>query len=376
MNVIEVTKKLIACQSVTPEDDGCQALLTGLLAKAGFTIKSLESNGVRNFYAWHGSGAPLLIFCGHTDVVPAGPLKNWESAPFSAVEKNGMLYGRGAADMKSAVAAMVVSAIHFVEQHPDHAGTVALAITGDEEGIAVDGSTKIVDYLKAESIKPDYVLVGEPSSERELADTIKIGRRGSMYGDIRIIGKQGHIAYPQQSDNAIHRSLKALDALVNINWGAATRDFPATSLQFYDIQSGVGATNVVPGLLTAKFNCRFSPADTPDSLQQKINAVLNCHDVCYEIDYKTSSLPFFSGECDLSRLCQQASEKICGRTPRTSTEGGTSDGRFFSAICSQVVELGVVNETIHKANECVKLRDVEELTDIYKQIIKNALIRI
>lgn len=369
MDVIELTKTLIEKKSITPEDAGCQELIGKLLKQAGFTIEPLPSKDVSNFYAWHGSGAPLFIFSGHTDVVPPGLMNAWDTDPFIPTEKNGMLYGRGAADMKSAIAAIVVSAIKFVTENPQHFGTVALAITSDEEGAATDGSIKIVDYLKQKNTKPNYVLVGEPSSEKQLGDTLKIGRRGSLHGHLKILGKQGHIAYPDKSDNAIHRSFTALNALTSIQWDKPSANFPATALQFYDIQSGVGASNVIPGELTAKFNIRFSPNHTPESLQEKITATLNCSGIRYEIMYRLSGLPFFSDKCELSDACQSAIEKICQRSPCLSTAGGTSDGRFFASICKQIVELGVVNQTIHKVNECTDLKELAQLAEIYQSVL-------
>jgi succinyl-diaminopimelate desuccinylase len=370
-DLIEFAKALISRESITPDDKGCQKLIIKELSEANFNFKKINSTGVDNLFAWHGVGNPFFIFAGHTDVVPPGPLEAWHTDPFQPVEKNGFLYGRGAADMKAADCAMVLSAKEFVLKNPNHKGMIGLVFTSDEEGLATDGTIKVVEYLKQENKIPDYVVVGEASSKEKVGDAIKIGRRGSMHGELTIIGKQGHIAYPQKADNPIHRCFKALDALAQEKWDQGDEHFPPTSFQFFELQSGAGAANVIPGTLTAKFNFRFSPMSTPDSLHNKIADILSKYDLRYKINYHVSSEPFFSGECDLSQIAIKAIQGVCGIHPELNTEGGTSDGRFFAALGCEVIEIGVVNKTIHKVNECVNIKELKQLNDIYQCILKN-----
>lgn len=371
-DVLTLSKALIAKPSITPNDHGCQELLLEMLEAAGFQYQRIDSNGTSNFFAWHGEGKPSLVFSGHTDVVPPGPISEWSSDPFQPTEIDGHLYGRGAADMKSAVAAMTLAAIEYVKQNPNHPGLIGLAITSDEEGPALDGSIKIVEYLKQHNLIPTYVLVGEASSDNHVGDAIKIGRRGSMYGDLTIYGKQGHIAYPDKAENPIHRCFKALDELASTVWDKGNGYFPPTSLQFYAVEAGVAA-NVIPGSMQAKFNFRFAPIHTAKEIQDRVESILQKHKLKYDIRFDVSSQPFFSGECDFSRFCSQAIEEITGKKPELNTRGGTSDGRLFAPHGSQVIELGAVNQSIHKINENINIEQLQTLQRIYVRLIELAL---
>lgn len=371
IDVLSLTKELISRPSITPNDAGCQEFLANLLQTSGFQIQRLPFNGVQNFFAWHGQGKPSLIFVGHTDIVPPGPLTEWNTPPFEPTEIDGYLFGRGAADMKSGVAAMTLAAIKFVLEHPNHAGMIGIVMTSDEEGPATDGVIKVVEYLKNQTITPNYIIVGEASSNERVGDAIKIGRRGSMHGELTIIGKQGHIAYPLKADNPIHRSFKALTALTEIEWDQVNEYFSPTSFQFYDIQSGIGASNVIPGTLTTKFNFRFAPQSTPESLQTKVADILNKHKLNYTVKYNISSLPYFSGECHLSQICQQAIRTICHIDCIPNTLGGTSDGRHFAGTGAEIIELGPVNKTIHKINESTSIVELHQLEKIYQQILNS-----
>ncbi len=368
-DTLDLAKTLIEKPSVTPTDAGCQDILIEKLKAAGFTVEKLPFDEVQNFWAYHGEGETTIVFAGHTDVVPPGPLEAWDTDPFTPTEKDGFLYGRGAADMKSAVAAMVTAAINFVNKYPDHVGKVGLLITGDEEGPAINGTVKVVEYLNSKNIKLNYCVVGEASSNQRLGDAIKIGRRGSLHGNLVIKGKQGHIAYPKLADNPIHRCFAAFDEIAKTAWDEATADFPATSFQFYDIQSGVGASNVIPGSLTAKFNFRFSPVSTAASLKEKFEAILNQHALSYFINWNLSSKPYFSGHCHLATVCTEAIKSVCGVKTEPNTYGGTSDGRFIAPTGCEVIELGPVNESIHKANEHINVKELNQLTKVYQKIL-------
>jgi succinyl-diaminopimelate desuccinylase len=369
MDVLALTKALIEKPSVTPADYGCQSLVRELFEKAGFHCEDLSSDGVQNLLAMHGEGPLQFLFVGHSDVVPPGPLSDWQSDPFVPTEKAGFLYGRGAADMKSGVAAMSLALIEFVKSHPKHAGRVGIALTSDEEGPAVAGVVKIVEFLKAQDLMPKYVLVGEASSDERAGDAIKIGRRGSMHGVITVQGKQGHIAYPQKADNPIHRCFAAFNALSNTVWDEGNAYFSPSSFQFYDIQSGVNAANVIPGSLTAKFNFRFAPPTTPELLQHKISQILNQHALNYQIEYDVSSLPYFSGECRLALACKSVIQTVLGIDAQFNTLGGTSDGRHFAPYGAEIIELGPVNKTIHKVNECTKISELYELQAVYQRLL-------
>jgi succinyl-diaminopimelate desuccinylase len=371
-NTLQLAKDLIAKSSVTPEDKGCQPMMTERLKKAGFGIDELKFGEVANFWATHGNTAPVFVFAGHTDVVPVGA--NWETDPFDPVVKEGMLYGRGAADMKGSLAAMVVATERFVADFPNHQGTIGFLITADEEGPAVDGTVKVCEYLKEKNQTVDYCLVGEPSSTNQLGDVIKNGRRGSLNGRLTIIGKQGHIAYPHLADNPIHLSVPALDDLCHELWDEGNEYFPATSFQISNIHAGTGVTNVIPSVTEVVFNFRYSTESTHEDLQQRVLGILDKHGFEYKITWEHSGYPFLTPKGDLVSSCVDAIQVVKGVETELSTSGGTSDGRFIAPMLdAQVVELGPLNATIHQVNECVSVQDLDDLTDIYYQILKNML---
>jgi succinyl-diaminopimelate desuccinylase len=372
--VLELAIALINRESVTPNDNGCQELLTQELTRMGFQIQQLNSGKVNNFWARRGKASPLFVFSGHTDVVPPGPLEKWHSPPFTGTVRDGCLFGRGAADMKSALAAMIIACRYFIAEHPQHAGSIGFMITSDEEGEALDGTVKIVEYFQQQGIKPDWCLIGEASSQVELGDSIKVGRRGSLHGFLQVIGKQGHIAYPHLAENPIHRSFKALDALTQITWDNGNEFFTPTSFQIYNIMADTGASNIIPGTLTARFNFRFSPASSAEQLQQHVHKVLDDHDLNYKIDWKISGQPFFSPPARLAEACKQAIQQVCQREPNPNTTGGTSDGRFIAALGSEIVELGPPSKSIHQINEHIKLDDLTNLTIAYLDILRSLLI--
>lgn len=371
---LELACELLRRPSVTPDDQGCQTLLAERLGRLGFEIEHLPSHGVHNLWARRGHGAPVFTFAGHTDVVPPGPANQWTSDPFSPTIRDGLLYGRGAADMKGSIAAMVTACERFVADHPSHAGTLSFLITSDEEGPATDGTVKVVEHLVARGERIDFCLVGEPSSQSDLGDTIKNGRRGSLGGMLRIFGQQGHVAYPQFADNPIHRAAPALAELVAVEWDAGNAWFPPTTFQISNIRAGTGAENVIPGDLEVWFNLRFSTESSVESLQSRINALLNRHGLNFVIDWKLSGHPFLTPPGELVAAATAAIREVCGRSPELSTSGGTSDGRFIAPLGGQVLELGPVNATIHKANECVSVCDLESLSLIYEKIIISLLI--
>jgi succinyl-diaminopimelate desuccinylase len=371
---LELACELLRRPSVTPDDQGCQTLLAARLAHLGFEIEHLPSHGVDNLWAHRGRGTPVFTFAGHTDVVPPGPLNQWTSDPFTPEIRDGLLYARGAADMKGSIAAMVTACERFVANHPHHVGTLGFLITSDEEGPATDGTVKVVEHLVTRGERIDYCLVGEPSSQRELGDTVKNGRRGSLSGILRIFGQQGHVAYPQFADNPIHRAAPALAELVAMEWDAGNAWFPPTSFQISNIRAGTGVENVIPGELEVWFNLRFSTESSMASLKSRINALLNRHSLSFAIDWKLSGGPFLTPSGELVTAAKDAIRDICGRSPELSTSGGTSDGRFIATLGGQVLELGPVNATIHKANECVSVCDLESLSLIYEKIINSLLI--
>lgn len=375
---LALARELIARPSVTPEDKGCQDIMIARLEAIGFSIERLRFAEVDNFWAWrsaHGDiRPPVLAFAGHTDVVPTGPLTHWTHDPFAAVIDDGMLYGRGAADMKSSLAAFVTGIEAFVGAHPDHTGTIALLITSDEEGPSVNGTVKVVQWLEDKGIKIDYCLVGEPSSEKVLGDIIKNGRRGSLNGKLTVKGKQGHVAYPHLALNPIHGLAPALAELAAIEWDPAPNDhFPPTSFQVSNIHGGTGAENVIPGEVVVDFNLRFSTAVTDTQLKDRIEALLAAHKLGYTINWRLSGLPFLTAAGKLVDAAQAATEAVLGRTPALSTGGGTSDGRFIAPTGAEVVELGPLNATIHQTNECVDATHPAELSRIYSQILANLL---
>ncbi len=372
---IELAQALIRIDSVTPDDKGCQPMMTDHLKRSNFKITDLKFGEVDNFWAEHGTGSPVFVFAGHTDVVPVGDASKWNLNPFSAEVKDGMLYGRGAADMKGSLAAMLSASERFVEDYPDHKGTIGYLITSDEEGPAVDGTVKVCEHLNHVGQAVDYCLVGEPSSTNILGDVIKNGRRGSLNGVLRIIGKQGHIAYPHLANNPIHLAVPALDALCSELWDEGNDYFPATSFQISNIHSGTGVTNVIPGEIEVVFNFRYSTESTHEGLQARVCDILDKHKLEYEIDWDHSGYPFLTPKGELVSGCVDAIKKVVDVDAELSTSGGTSDGRFIAPILNaQVVELGPLNATIHQVDECVSTQDLDDLSDIYYHILKNILI--
>jgi len=371
---LDLTCDLMSRASVSPTDGGCQALMCERLRALGFTIENLPFGNVENFWARRGAAGPVFCFAGHTDVVPPGPLEEWQSDPFQPSVRDGMLYGRGAADMKSGLAAMVTACEEFVARHPDHRGSIAFLITSDEEGPSVDGTRRVVEVLKSRGESIDYCLVGEPSSEEVLGDTLKIGRRGSLSGRLTVHGVQGHIAYPQLAHNPIHALAPALAELASRTWDEGNRHFQPTSFQMSNIAAGTGAPNVIPGELKARFNLRFSTEQTVETLQATVERIFREHGLKHSLEWFISGYPFLTVPGTLSQAASQAVLEELGVTPKLSTGGGTSDGRFIAPMGTQVIELGVVNSTIHKANECVKLEDIERLHRAYRRTLELLLV--
>jgi succinyl-diaminopimelate desuccinylase len=369
-DTLKLTEELIARASVSPTDGGCQALMIERLEAIGFEVEPLRFGPVDNFWATRGSGAPVFCFAGHTDVVPTGPVDEWQSDPFVPVLKDGLLYGRGAADMKSGLAAMVTACEEFVARHPKHRGTIAFLITSDEEGPSVDGTRRVVEVLTARGERIDWCLVGEPSSERALGDTIKIGRRGSLSGRLTVHGIQGHIAYPQFANNPVHAVAPALAELAARTWDQGNAHFQPTTFQISNISAGTGAPNVIPGELKARFNLRFSTEQTVEGLQTVVEELLRRHGVNYSLEWYISGYPFLTTPGELSQAAVRAIEEQLKLTPKLSTGGGTSDGRFIAPMGAQVIEVGVINETIHKVNECVRVADIDRLQGIYRRILE------
>ena len=371
---LALTRDLIASASVTPEDAGCQSLMMARLQQAGFSVEPLRFGAVDNFWATRGSSGPLLVFAGHTDVVPPGDTAQWESDPFIATETGPYLVGRGTADMKASLAAMVVACENFVSTHPDHSGRIGFLITSDEEGPAKDGTVRVMDTLKDRGEQIDWCVVGEPSSTLELGDLVKNGRRGSLNARLVIHGKQGHIAYPHLADNPIHRAMPTLNALVAEPWDQGNDFFDPTSLQISTIRAGQGVTNVIPGSVEVLFNLRFSTEVTADEIRERCEAILGQGGLTYNIEWSLSGEPFLTEPGALLNAVTGSIEATTGRVPEVSTGGGTSDGRFIAPSGAQVVEVGHVNETIHQINERVKLADIPRLTKIYEGILERLLI--
>jgi len=368
-----LAEELIALESITPQDQGCQQRLSALLAPLGFHCEAIESNGVTNLWARKGTASPLFVFAGHTDVVPAGPLHQWESPPFTPTQRDGKLYGRGASDMKTSIAAMVIACEEFIDAHPDHHGSIAFLITSDEEGPAVDGTAVVVDLLEERGVTPDYCLVGEPTSNHVLGDTIKNGRRGSLSGHLVIKGIQGHIAYPQLARNPIHQAAPALADLVAEVWDDGNEYYAPTSWQISNMAAGTGATNVIPGSLQIDFNFRFSTASTADGLEARVHAILDRHLLDYDLEWTLSGQPFLTEKGLLSdTLCEAIREEL-GVQAELSTTGGTSDGRFIARICPQVIEFGPPNASIHKIDEHIELRHIDPLKNIYRRTLERLL---
>ncbi|MCB4812191.1 succinyl-diaminopimelate desuccinylase [Methylovorus menthalis] len=372
-NTLALAQDLIARRSVTPEDLGCQELLISRLEPLGFKIERMRFGDVDNFFARRGTASPLLVFAGHTDVVPTGPVDQWHTPPFEPTIKDGMLYGRGAADMKTSLAAFITSIEEFVAQHPDHQGSIGLLITSDEEGIATHGTVKVVEALKARGELIDYCIVGEPTSSKVVGDMIKNGRRGSLSGKLIVKGVQGHIAYPHLVKNPIHLVAPAIKELADTVWDSGNEYFPPTSWQISNMNGGTGATNVVPGEVTILFNFRFSTASTAEGLRERVHAILDKHELEYDLQWELSGKPFLTPKGTLVEAISAAIETAFGVTPELSTTGGTSDGRFIADIASQVVEFGPLNATIHKLNECVGVADIEPLKDTYRLTMQTLL---
>lgn len=370
-----LTEALIAQESVTPADGGCQKLIAQRLSALGFTCESIESGPddfrVTNLWAVKkgASNSPLLAFAGHTDVVPTGPLEQWHSNPFIPTERDGKLYGRGAADMKTSLAAFVVATEEFLAQHPKHAGSIAFLLTSDEEGPAHDGTVVVCQQLRERGIKMDYCVVGEPTSVDQLGDTIKNGRRGSLSGKLKVLGVQGHIAYPHLAKNPIHLAAPALAELSSMEWDQGNAHFPPTTWQVSNIHAGTGATNVIPGEVIIDFNFRFSTASTAEQLKTRLEDVLAKHQLQYDLKWTLGGEPFLTEPAELSQAAQKAIVKVTGIQAQLSTTGGTSDGRFIAKICPQVIEFGPRNASIHKIDEHIEVKDIEPLKEVYKNIL-------
>ncbi len=372
-STLELAKALIARRSLTPDDAGCQGILIERLKKLDFKIERMRFGDVDNFWARRGTAAPVICFAGHTDVVPTGPVEKWGSEPFTPTLRDGMLYGRGSADMKTSIAAFITSIEEFVTAHPKHSGSIALLVTSDEEGVAVDGTEKVVLALQARNELIDYCIVGEPTCATRLGDTVKNGRRGSLSGTLVVKGIQCHIAYPHLGKNPIHLAAPAIAELANTAWDQGNEYFPPTTWQISNIHGGTGATNVVPGTVEILFNFRFSTASTVDGLKAKVHAILDQHGLDYDLEWALSGKPYLTPKGSLVDAVAQAIRDTTGVEAELSTSGGTSDGRFIADICPQVLEIGPLNATIHKIDECVAVADIEPLKEIYRRTLENLL---
>nr|WP_237027730.1 succinyl-diaminopimelate desuccinylase [Pectobacterium polaris] len=370
--VIELAQQLIKRPSLSPNDEGCQALMIERLTAIGFTVEAMDFGDTQNFWAWRGTGK-TLAFAGHTDVVPSGDESHWQHPPFEPIIRDGMLYGRGAADMKGSLAAMVIAAERFVAAHPNHQGRLAFLITSDEEASAVNGTVKVVEALMARNERLDYCLVGEPSSTHVVGDVVKNGRRGSITANLRVHGVQGHVAYPHLADNPVHRAAPALNELIATEWDQGNAFFPPTTMQIANIQAGTGSNNVIPGELSVQFNFRFSTELTDELIQQRVAELLDRHQLKYTIDWKLSGQPFLTARGELVDAVVNAVKHYNEVTPELLTTGGTSDGRFIARMGAQVVELGPVNATIHKVDECVSAADLQLLSRMYQRIMEQLI---
>ncbi len=370
----ELAQRLIRKPSITPNDAGCQDILARALEPSGFTNEFLPFGEVQNLWLRRGSSPPLMVFAGHTDVVPTGPLDEWTHPPFEGKVVDGVLHGRGAADMKGSLAAMVTACCQFVKNHPDHDGSIALLLTSDEEGPAVDGTVRVVQTLKERGEKIDWCLVGEPTSSDNVGDVIKNGRRGSLSGTLTVTGIQGHVAYPHLADNPIHRIAAIVDQLAKHVWDQGNAHFPPTTFQVSNLNSGTGATNVVPGQARLDFNFRYAPESTVESLKELVKATCRKHTEVFDIDWSRPNLPFLTDPGDLLDAVTNAIQDVTRQRARLSTDGGTSDGRFLAPSGAQVVELGPVNRTIHQVNERVLVSDLETLASIYQKVLENLLL--
>lgn len=371
---ITLLNELIRCASVTPEDAGCQQILSDRLERLGFECESMRFGDVTNLWARRGSAGPVLCFAGHTDVVPPGAEEEWNTDPFEPVARDGLIFGRGSADMKSGLAAMIVALETFVAEHPDYDGSLAMLITSDEEGRARDGTLKVIETLQARDEHIDWCVLGEPSSQDALGDIVRVGRRGSLSGMLTVRGVQGHVAYPQLADNPIARFAPVLSELHTIEWDQGNDYFPSTSFQVVDIQAGIGFPNVTPGELNARFNFRYSTEWDHSGLKAKVHAIFDAHDIDYELNWHLSGEPFLTDAGKLTEAVSQAIKEQTGSVPELSTGGGTSDGRFISPAGTDVVELGPVNASIHKVNEHVRIDDVVTLTAMYRRIMELMLL--
>jgi succinyl-diaminopimelate desuccinylase len=375
INTLDLAQALVSRRSVTPEDAGCLDLITQHLEPLGFACERMDSNGVSNLWARRGTAAPLVCLAGHTDVVPTGPLDQWNSDPFEPTIRDGTLYGRGTSDMKTSIAAFVVAVGAFLSKHANHAGSIALLLTSDEEGPATDGTVKVVRALAARGEKPDYCIVGEPTSVKCTGDMIKNGRRGSLSGELIVKGIQGHVAYPHLARNPVHDVAAAIAELAQTEWDRGNEYFPPTTWQISNMHAGTGANNVIPGAAQIKFNFRFSTASTVESLQTRVHGILDRNGVEYDLNWSYDGRPYLTGKGDLVDAVARAIKKETGIDTELSTTGGTSDGRFIADICPQVVEFGPTNATIHKINECIRLEDLEVLPRIYEQVLVELLAR-
>lgn len=373
-DTIDLALELISKPSVTPEDCGCQKLMTDRLEALGFNIENLRFEDVDNFWARRGTEGPVFAFAGHTDVVPTGPVDKWNVDPFKPEIKDGVLYGRGAADMKGSLAAMITACESFVKEHPDHKGSIAFLITSDEEGPSINGTVKVVEHLENRNEKMDWCLVGEPSSTNQLGDVVKNGRRGSLSGTLTIHGQQGHVAYPHLAENPIHTSAAAIAELTSAEWDQGNEFFPPTTFQISNMNAGTGANNVIPGQVDILFNIRFSTEVTEHQLRERIESILDKHQLKYDLQWHLSGNPFLTPEGELVEATCKAIKEICGYETELSTAGGTSDGRFIAPTGSQVLELGPLNATIHKVNENVLAEDLETLSKIYVRILEHLLL--
>jgi succinyl-diaminopimelate desuccinylase len=367
---VKLTKDLIRRPSVSPEDQGCLDVIGARLASLDFKVERLPFGPVENLWARHGQERPVLCFAGHTDVVPTGPREEWHTDPFEPVVREGILYGRGAADMKSGLAAMIAGTERFIARHPKHKGSIAFLLTSDEEGPSIDGTRRVMEVLESRSEKIDWCIVGEPTSNETLGDMIKIGRRGSLSGKLTVHGIQGHVGYPHLADNPVHAFAPALAELASRSWDQGNEYFQPTTFQISNISAGTGAPNVIPGEMKARFNIRFSTEQTVERLQRTITEILDRHRVNYTLEWFVSGLPFFTAPGHLSEAVRQALQEKTGRSTELSTSGGTSDGRFIAPTGAQVVELGVINASIHKVNECVRIADIDTLARIYERVME------
>ena len=372
--VLELAKDLIARRSVTPEDAGCQELVAARLARAGFEIEHLPFGEVKNLWASHGRGGPVLVFLGHTDVVPSGPVADWQSDPFEPSLRDGYLYGRGAADMKGSVAAFVVGLEDFVRANPAHAGTVAVLLTSDEEGDAIDGVRRVMEQFRAQGRRIDYCITGEPSSKERLGDLLRVGRRGTLSGTLTVRGIQGHVAYPEKARNPIHQAMPALAELCARRWDEGYPEFPASSFQVSNIHAGTGANNVIPGACEVVFNFRYNPGWQAEQLEREVHAILDRHGLDYAIKWHRGGEPFLTGEGRLRATLRELMRARCGVEPEESTGGGTSDARFVAPLGAEVVEMGPVNASIHKVDERVAVAELEALPALFREMAERLLV--